>query len=212
MATLQLFRNAPEVIAVAAGKHIFRIGEAAKVMYLIIEGEVDLMLGDTVVETAGEGVFIGEMALIDDELFGEDRELDRDPDCPEIGHRAAEPMRLAEDRDRGSAAGLVGAGENCWIGVRGDCAGRWRAAFDLGDQMQAGLGQALGDGPRRVPGRSGGVCGRVGEISISGRAEFAADVGQAPLGNLGHDAGTRSGAGSGAGRGRHAGMPSSLAA
>ncbi len=67
MATLQLFRNAPEVIAVAAGKHIFRIGEAAKVMYLIIEGEVDLMLGDTVVETAGEGVFIGEMALIDDE-------------------------------------------------------------------------------------------------------------------------------------------------
>ena len=67
MPTLQLFRNAPEVISVAAGKHIFRIGEAAKVMYLIIEGEVDLMLGDTVVETAGEGVFIGEMALIDDE-------------------------------------------------------------------------------------------------------------------------------------------------
>jgi len=67
MATLQLFRNAPEVIAVAAGKHIFRIGEAAKVMYLIIEGEVDLMLGDTVVETAREGAFIGEMALIDDE-------------------------------------------------------------------------------------------------------------------------------------------------
>src|ERR1035437_1092034 len=67
MATLQLFRNPPEVIAVAAGKHIFRIGEAAKVMYLIIEGEVDLMLGDTVVETAREGAFIGEMALIDDE-------------------------------------------------------------------------------------------------------------------------------------------------
>jgi CRP-like cAMP-binding protein len=28
---------------------------------------VDLMLGDTVVETASEGAFIGEMALIDDE-------------------------------------------------------------------------------------------------------------------------------------------------
>jgi CRP/FNR family transcriptional regulator, cyclic AMP receptor protein len=67
MATLHLFRNAPEVIAIAAGKYIFRIGEAAKVMYLIIEGEVDLMLGDTVVETAREGAFIGEMALIDDE-------------------------------------------------------------------------------------------------------------------------------------------------
>lgn len=67
MATLHLSRNAPEVIAVAAGKYIFRLGEAAKVMYVIIEGEVDLMLGDTVVETAREGAFIGEMALIDDE-------------------------------------------------------------------------------------------------------------------------------------------------
>lgn len=67
MATLHLFRNAPDVIAVAAGDYIFRAGETAKVMYLIIEGEVDLMLGGTVVETAGESAFIGEMALIDDE-------------------------------------------------------------------------------------------------------------------------------------------------
>lgn len=66
MGTLHLFRNAPEVILVAAGKYIFRSGDAAKLMYLIIEGEVDLMLGDTVVETAKEGTFIGEMALIDD--------------------------------------------------------------------------------------------------------------------------------------------------
>lgn len=67
MPALHLFRNAPEVIVVTAGDYIFRAGEDAKVMYLIIEGEVDLMLGDTVVETAQEGVFIGEMALIDNE-------------------------------------------------------------------------------------------------------------------------------------------------
>lgn len=67
MPSLHLFRNAPEVIAVAAGNHVFRMGDTAKVMYLIIEGEVDLMLGDTVVETAAEGAFIGEMALIEDE-------------------------------------------------------------------------------------------------------------------------------------------------
>jgi CRP/FNR family cyclic AMP-dependent transcriptional regulator len=67
MATLHLFRDAPEVIAVGAGKYIFRKGEAAKVMYLIIEGEVDLLLGGTVVEIAVQGSFIGEMALIDDE-------------------------------------------------------------------------------------------------------------------------------------------------
>lgn len=66
MGTLHLFRDAPEVILVAAGEYIFRAGDAAKVMYLIIEGEVDLMLGETVVETAEEGSFIGEMALIDE--------------------------------------------------------------------------------------------------------------------------------------------------
>lgn len=67
MATLHLFRNAPEVVAVAAGNYVFKKGEVAKVMYLVIEGEVDLLLGKTVVETAGQGAFIGEMALIDDE-------------------------------------------------------------------------------------------------------------------------------------------------
>lgn len=67
MPSLHLFRNAPEVITVAAGNYIFRIGEPAHVMYLIIEGEVELILGDMVVETAKEGAFIGEMALIDDE-------------------------------------------------------------------------------------------------------------------------------------------------
>ena len=67
MPSLHLFRDAPEVIVVATGDYIFRMGESARVMYLIIEGEVDLMLGDTVVETAKEGAFIGEMALIDDE-------------------------------------------------------------------------------------------------------------------------------------------------
>ena len=67
MGTLHLFRNAPEVLPVAAGEYIFRKGEAAKVMYLIIEGEVDLTRDETVAETAREGSFIGEMALIEDE-------------------------------------------------------------------------------------------------------------------------------------------------
>jgi CRP/FNR family cyclic AMP-dependent transcriptional regulator len=66
MGTLHLFRSAPEVIAVSDGGYIFRKGERAKVMYLIIEGDVDLVVHDTVVETARDGTFIGEMALIDD--------------------------------------------------------------------------------------------------------------------------------------------------
>lgn len=67
MPSLHIFRDAPEVIAVPAGDYIFRVGDPEKLMYLIIEGEVDLLLGDTVVETAKESAFIGEMALIEDE-------------------------------------------------------------------------------------------------------------------------------------------------
>jgi CRP/FNR family cyclic AMP-dependent transcriptional regulator len=66
MGTLHLFRSAPEVIAVSNGGYIFRKCERAKVMYLIIEGDVELVVHDTVVETARDGTFIGEMALIDD--------------------------------------------------------------------------------------------------------------------------------------------------
>jgi CRP-like cAMP-binding protein len=35
-------------------------------MYVLLEGEMDVRLGDYLVETAGAGALIGEMALIDD--------------------------------------------------------------------------------------------------------------------------------------------------
>ena len=35
-------------------------------MYVLLEGEVDISLGDFVLETAGPGSLLGEMALIDD--------------------------------------------------------------------------------------------------------------------------------------------------
>ena len=36
-------------------------------MYIVIEGDVDVMVGSTVVETACPGSIVGELALIDDE-------------------------------------------------------------------------------------------------------------------------------------------------
>ena len=35
-------------------------------MYVLLEGEIDIFLGDFVLETAGPGALLGEMALIDD--------------------------------------------------------------------------------------------------------------------------------------------------
>ena len=69
--------------------------------------------------------------------------------------RAAEPVRLAQHGDRGGAAGLVGAGTGDDVVVRGgDRPGRRRAALDLGDQVEARRGEALGEsrGRGRRPG------------------------------------------------------------
>jgi len=35
-------------------------------MYVLLEGEIEISLADYILETAGHGVLIGEMALIDD--------------------------------------------------------------------------------------------------------------------------------------------------
>jgi len=66
MGSIHLFRNLPEVKAFAAGEYIFRKGEQGSTMFMIIEGDIELVVGRVVVETAHPGAFIGEMALIDD--------------------------------------------------------------------------------------------------------------------------------------------------
>jgi len=48
-----------------AGEAIFRAYDMGAEMYVVIEGEVDLSIGDKVIETVGPGEPFGEMALID---------------------------------------------------------------------------------------------------------------------------------------------------
>jgi CRP/FNR family cyclic AMP-dependent transcriptional regulator len=50
---------------VAGGASIFRAGEAADHLFVVQEGEVDIKLGDTVLERVGRGGLFGEMAMID---------------------------------------------------------------------------------------------------------------------------------------------------
>jgi CRP-like cAMP-binding protein len=45
---------------------LFREGEHGERMYVVLEGRVDILVGDSLVETASEGGIVGEMALIDD--------------------------------------------------------------------------------------------------------------------------------------------------
>lgn len=65
--TIQLFNKANEVQTFLAGESIFKAGEEGRFMYVVVEGEVDLIIKDTIVETVKAGGIFGEMALIEKE-------------------------------------------------------------------------------------------------------------------------------------------------
>ena len=60
-----MFRFADDFEAYSAGQQIFTVGQPGDVMYVVKEGEVDIVINDKVVDTVGPGGLIGEMALID---------------------------------------------------------------------------------------------------------------------------------------------------
>lgn len=62
---MNLFRNSPDATLVPAGTAICHQGEPGSTMFAIVEGTVEIHLGDRVLETLGEGEFFGEMALVD---------------------------------------------------------------------------------------------------------------------------------------------------
>ena len=63
---LNLFRD-KETIALAPGQSVFMAGEQGREMYIVVEGEVDILDGTNLLETASTGSIVGELALIDDE-------------------------------------------------------------------------------------------------------------------------------------------------
>jgi len=64
--SIDLFRNADDVEAYAAGHRIFEEGsEGGDRMYGVKEGEVEIVVHSAVVETVGPGGIFGEMSLID---------------------------------------------------------------------------------------------------------------------------------------------------
>src|SRR4029077_11750983 len=62
----ELFRQDTDALQLAPGDFLFREGDKRDKMYVVLEGEMDIRLGDYVVETAKEAALIGEVALIDD--------------------------------------------------------------------------------------------------------------------------------------------------
>ena len=62
----ELFRQETDMLQLAPGDFLFREGDSGDRMYVLLEGEIEVFLGDFVLETAEPDMVIGEMALIDD--------------------------------------------------------------------------------------------------------------------------------------------------
>jgi len=65
MTTIDLFRHDSDIQDVAVGEHIVEIGDSGDVMYVVIEGEIEIRLGARVLERIGPGGLFGELALIE---------------------------------------------------------------------------------------------------------------------------------------------------
>lgn len=61
----ELFRQETNTVKLAPGEFLYREGDKPDKMYVLLEGEIDIKVGDYVI-TAGEGALIGEAALIED--------------------------------------------------------------------------------------------------------------------------------------------------
>jgi CRP-like cAMP-binding protein len=58
------FRNGEEV-RLEAGQILFKKGDMAHGMYVVLSGELQILDGNRVFETVGRGDIVGEMALVD---------------------------------------------------------------------------------------------------------------------------------------------------
>jgi CRP/FNR family transcriptional regulator, cyclic AMP receptor protein len=65
MDLIDLFRHETGFQVIPAGQPIFLAGEVGRVMFVLMEGHADILVGDEVVESAWPGAIFGEMALID---------------------------------------------------------------------------------------------------------------------------------------------------
>jgi CRP/FNR family transcriptional regulator, cyclic AMP receptor protein len=63
---INLFKNVDDAQAFAAGTTIFAEGDdPGGLMYVVQEGEVDIVLRGEPIETIGPGAFLGEIGLVD---------------------------------------------------------------------------------------------------------------------------------------------------
>jgi len=63
--SIELFQNEPAKKSLSAGSDLFRTGDPGVYLFILLKGEAKIIVDSVVVEIAGPGSIIGEMALID---------------------------------------------------------------------------------------------------------------------------------------------------
>lgn len=63
--SVNIFKNESDVVSFSAGQQIFGIGEPGEEMFAVKSGEVEIRIGDHIMETISAGGIFGEMALVD---------------------------------------------------------------------------------------------------------------------------------------------------
>ena len=61
----ELFRQETNTVQLAPGEFLYREGDKADKMYVLLVGEIDIRVGDYI-KTVREGALVGEAALIED--------------------------------------------------------------------------------------------------------------------------------------------------
>jgi CRP/FNR family cyclic AMP-dependent transcriptional regulator len=60
----RLFGRDRNAFEVPAGEYVFHEGDSSTEMYVVLEGQVDIVVGDKIVETVEPGGMFGEMSLV----------------------------------------------------------------------------------------------------------------------------------------------------
>jgi CRP/FNR family cyclic AMP-dependent transcriptional regulator len=60
-----LFAHETNTLNLASGDTLFKAGDTGDAMFVLLDGAMDVMVGDKVVEHSTRGAIVGEMALID---------------------------------------------------------------------------------------------------------------------------------------------------
>lgn len=68
MDLLEVFKDSEELVEFPVGTVILSEGQEGNSMYVVMEGELSISLGDKLLATARPGEIIGEMALINSEI------------------------------------------------------------------------------------------------------------------------------------------------